>query len=153
MPTLDFVDAFINATADDLAAIREKIANHEKQLDGLRAVEQALDLRLNGKQQARRPAAPAEGVWKGCCPPIIAGTAGAVARGIAAVVEEKRRRVALYLMANGPKLKEAVGKACTIAVQGPGCLSRVLECDWFHVNPDGMVSITDKGERANPEGR
>jgi hypothetical protein len=52
---------------------------------------------------------------------------------------------------HGPKPKAVIAEKCGIGQRGIGSISSVLAgCDWFHVNPDGVVSLTEKGKRDNP---
>lgn len=49
------LDVLEKATTEDLDAVREQIAEHEKQLDSLRAVEKLLNIRINGKPERKKP--------------------------------------------------------------------------------------------------
>jgi hypothetical protein len=173
---LEFVDAFREATPEDLAAVRERIASAEQQLAGLRTIEAALAARfaavateppqpteapretpsaaidlpaaavaptgggngtkLNGRSNGKPSAPPA---------PAAATPTPSTAE---SALQFKRNKVAAYLLDSGPKDKKLVSDRCGIGVQGPHGLSRVLDCDWFHTNPDGVVSLSDKGAKA-----
>jgi hypothetical protein len=105
------------------------MADHRRQLDSLAAVEKLLTVQLHGKPAAptRQPKGP---------------------RGsLSDKVNRKRQDVVSFLRSRGPKSKQRLSEECGIAIQGPGCLSQVLDCDLFHVNPDGMVTLTPAGER------
>lgn len=124
----DIITAFNAASADDLEALRAQIAGLEKQTDGLRAIEKALAVRIHGRKPRKSPAKAV---------PSANGDG----------LDAKRRKVLVYLMANGAKPMSKIADACGINSQGPGCLSKVLEHAWFHKAPDGMVTLSSLGDR------
>lgn len=133
-PGVNIIDAFKSATAEDLESLQDQISDVEKQLEGLYAIEKALNIRINGK--------PA---WKGKGKGGKSASSAAPPQGVTdSALLAKRQKVAAYLKANGPKSTQKISEVTGISQRGPGCLSVVLACDQFHTNPDGMVSLTGK---------
>jgi len=128
------VVAMLNAaTADDLENVRGRIAELGKELDGLRAVEKLLDVRLNGKPERAKPQRRVK-----LSPSFAAaGNSG---------LQERQKKVLMHLRARGGLTKAQLSKETGIALQGPNCLAVVLDLDWFHVSPEGMVTLTSKGD-------
>lgn len=135
----DFLAVFNSATADDLARIQGSIAVKEKELDGLRAIEKILAVKINGA-----PIRAAHGAKK------AARAAEAAGADSTASVMERRKKVLMYLRANGAKSLDKISEATGISRLGPNCLTVVVRCDWFHTSPENIVSVTDKGDRAYP---
>lgn len=133
----DILQAFEEASEDDLALVRLKMADLEKQLDALRAVEKCLDIRLNGKVDRRKKPAAASRPTE---------SAAAIADG---VMHEKRKKVAAYLRANGAKPLQKLSEITGISMRGPGCLSVVVTHAWFHVNAEGIVTLTAQGNSSS----
>lgn len=136
MPSL--LESLEGATEEDLAAVRRQIADHLKAADKLKLVEKILDAQINGlkKRVAPQRNTEADGV-----PPTWTGSSNQD------TIKERQGKVAKYLLANGAKSKTKVGEANGIAAGGRCNLGMVLDCEFFHVTPDGMVCLTDKGER------
>lgn len=60
----------------------------------------------------------------------------------------RRKQLLAWLAANGSKHIDKVSGGTGIPLQGPGCVSHCIKgCDWFHLDPERYVSLTDKGER------
>lgn len=129
------IEAFSGATQEDLDAIRMRREDLQKEIDALASIERALDVRLNGKAKRKSP----EKKTPTASPASATLNSGSLA--------ERRKKVAVYIFANGAKSHQKLSEACGIAKVGPICLSQVVGCDYFHVAPDGIVSLTDKGER------
>lgn len=53
--TLDVLTAFRVAKAEDLEQIRENIAELERELDTLHIIERALNIRIHGKPERKKP--------------------------------------------------------------------------------------------------
>jgi len=62
-----------------------------------------------------------------------------------------KRKIALkHLRAVGGSCSlDTLSAATRIARQGPGNLASVLAHEWFHVSPENIASITDKGDRVS----
>lgn len=61
---------------------------------------------------------------------------------------EKRKTVLKHLRSVGGSCQlDALSAATRISRYGPGALGTVLAHEWFHVNGDGLATITDKGDR------
>lgn len=56
----------------------------------------------------------------------------------------------MFLRANGAKPMAEIANRLGINRKGPGNLHNVLSYEWFHINPEEIVSLTDKGDRAYP---
>jgi hypothetical protein len=135
------LDALAEAKPEDLKEIQAKIEEKQKEIDALKAVQALLNIRINGKP-AR--AAPGPKKKKGIDPTAPAGTNPGP-------LMERRRKVAIWLAANGPKSKTKIGETLGMATAGPNNINQVLDFpDWFHVSPDGMVRLTDAGEKVRP---
>lgn len=160
----NLVDALIAADADDLARIRAKIDELCREVKALSLLERALSLKL-GEEPTRdgvdealngSPETPIESAARAARdrPPV--GRDGSAPSSAFPAAREKmldrrRRQVVDHLRQGGPKHRDRVAAACGLSERGPGCLKHVLGCDLFHVNPDGMVSLTPAGERLAPE--
>lgn len=134
--TTDFLSIFNGATAEDLEAIRARQRELEKELSGLAAIEKALNVRLNGKAERKTKK-------KTAAPETNGSANGAVLN-----LDERRRKVVRYLMANGSKSRQKVAEANGIGFAGRSCITEVLNCKSFHVTPDGMVTVTGLGEES-----
>jgi hypothetical protein len=73
---------------------------------------------------------------------------GAGANGVN--LDGKRRKVLTWLKANRPVHVDVLSEKVLIGRPGPHGLAAVLQYEWFHVDGDGVVSLTDKGDRAYP---
>lgn len=125
----DLVEAMEAATIEDLLAVRKKIEACEDQLKLLRPLERLLAQKL-GEQSTtdnNRPAAPR--------PPSSS-------------LAQKRKKVLDYLAKNGAKSRTKVAEDAGISRTGRGNIHEVLTHDWFCVEADGMVSLTEAGDRA-----
>lgn len=110
------------ATAEDVKVIDEQIAAKQAEIETLKS-----DRKLLAD---------------------AAGTPEGVVRIPASDIPARRKKVLAYLKANGPKSSVALAEQTGINRQGPGNLASVLAYEWFHVSPEGMVTLTDKGDRA-----
>lgn len=135
--SIDILQAFTNATPADLEKVRARRGELQKQIDSLDAIERALDVRINGKK-----------------PRVMNGkksTAGSSATtkndDDDFSLREKRHTIVKYLRAKGMKSKTKMSEDLGFALVGRNNLSTLLACDLFHVNLDGMVSLTAKGDR------
>lgn len=137
--TVDILQAFTNATPDDLEQVRARRDELQKQIDSLDAIERALDVRINGKK-----------------PRQVKGKKGASGGGTSAnsadggdplSLLDKRHKIVAYLRAKGMKSKTKMSEDLGFALVGRNNLHLLLACDLFHVNADGMVTLTTKGDR------
>ena len=135
---ISFLDVFESSTHDDLDAVREQIKSYQAKLAGLEAVERALDRKLNGKKERAKPTKKST--------PSSADSNGEPSPNLI----DKRRKVAAFITANGQKSRTKIAESVGISTQGMNNINTVLDCDWFHVSPEGMVTLTVVGERANP---
>lgn len=141
--TVDILQAFTNATPDDLEQVRARRDELQKQIDSLDAIERALDVRINGKKPRQVKGKKGAG-----------GGANSTPSGVAAnaafddfALKEKRHKIIAYLRAKGMKSKTKMSEDLGFAFVGRNNLHLLLACDLFHVNADGMVSLSAKGER------
>lgn len=148
----DLVRAFEAAGPADLEAVRASIAGHRQAIETLTALEKVLAVRLNGTVSAAGGTTAAE---KKSPPPPVAPVRNGRAASKTSDPKDadltKREKIVAYLLEHGPKPKAVVADKCGIGTRGVGSIGTVLAgCDWFHTNPDGIVSLTEKGERDNP---
>jgi len=129
----DLLEALNSATKEDLEAIRKRIDETEGLLASLRGLYRLLSTRFGEKEE--RPPKPQRQT-------MTVPQEGDFA------LNEKRRKVAMYLVANGPKSQTKLSEVTGIARTGPGCISKVVAHAWFHVDPQGVVSVTAVGEDA-----
>jgi len=134
------------ATPDDVQEIDAEIALKEEELAKLRAnrklLAAAVGLEEPKRGPGRRTGAKASGAKaeEAGGPPKVAWGGDLT----------ERRKIALkHLRAVGQCSLDALSTATRIARQGPGNLSAVLAHEWFHVSPEHMVSLTDKGDRVS----
>lgn len=126
----DIIEAINSATNDDLKIVRNKIAEMTAQLCAMKMAEKLIATRLGSTNDsiAARTSKP-RGTPKES-------------------MDDRRIRVAKLVYESGPMTKRQITDTTHINQAGPGCLSQVVSCDLFHVSPDGVVSLTDEGERA-----
>lgn len=128
------------ATKEDVDLIDVQIEEKEQELATLRADRKMLaqaagieePVKRGGWPRGRKSQADDSGVTK-----------------MASDIPARRKKVLAYLRANGVKSLQALSEQTGIARQGPGNLASVLACEWFHTSPDGLVTLTDKGDRAS----
>lgn len=139
------VKAFTDATEDDLEHVRATIADFERDLTTLRGLEQVLAGRFGVK-------AASLGQPAGNGTPTATAAAKPSSSGAVQAMTEKRRKVVAYLRTTGMgKAVQAISEGTGIARQGPNALSAVLAHEWFHTNPDGIVTLTDRAMKDNPD--
>jgi len=99
------LDVLEQATSDDLVAVQEQIAEHEKQLNSLRAVEKLLSIRINGKP-ARKQREPKQ-------PKTTANAApgGQMSGGLA-------KKILDLVLSRGPCLPETAARLLATSEQG-----------------------------------
>lgn len=124
------------ATQADLEAIKARGDELEKQLAGVRQAQKLVEVKLNGPTKRGPNKKKAEKAEEKAA---IVQTSGNDA--------EKRKRILVYLRANGPKSKTKLSEVTGIAMHGPSSLgSLVNNHPWFHVDADGMVKTTSAGD-------
>lgn len=145
----DLVALFSQAKPEDLERVRARIeqkakeaadvaAAYAREIDGLKAIAAALDVRLNGKPERKRPgpkkkAQPAEGIN---------------GNGLQVTIKDRQRLVIETLKRHGGSMVvERLAEAAGISRFGMGSLANVLKSDLFHTNPNGLVTLTSKGDR------
>ncbi len=129
---MKLIEALKAATKDDLDAIVQRLGELSDEMDQLRTVQRFLQARFEPKP------APV--------PRAAKSTAHVVADDGEYSANEKRRKIALYILANGPKSQTKLSESLGISRQGRGCLSSLIGHDWFHIDPQGIVSVTAKCE-------
>lgn len=148
---VDLVQALVAATSDDLQKIRNRKGELEKELASLSVVEKALVVLLGleppKKDRMANARAAKEANKQQPAPNVV--EPGPTSFEENEKLRQRRMTVVKYLQSNRPctkdKLSEVTGYAQTARLN----LGQVLDCDWFHVNPDGVVSLTEKGSRIN----
>lgn len=128
MAKLELLTVLEGATEQDLQTVREKIAEKQKEIDSLLAVEKVLCVRLHGKPERKN-----------------AAKKNAAVDGGDDSMKAKRAKVGRHLAAKGSMTLDRLSQEVSISRFGPGAIGSVLQCDLFHVRPDGQVSLTDKG--------
>jgi len=131
------LDTFADAGPEELAAMRNRLAELDNEASALRTLEKALDEKLNGPRQ--KPTKPE----KTSRPQPTQRQASPEA------MEENRKKVAKFLMLNGPKSTVKISEATGISRFGPGALSQVISHPWFDTASDGIVQLTPKGHTEN----
>lgn len=146
---------------ETMAVVRSRLAEHRQAIESLEALEKGLAMLLDGRPagtesstDTHQPPNNHQMTTKESPPPVVRAKtppAASKASNPKDQVLTKREKVVAYLMANGPKPKAVVAEKCGIGTRGMGAIGSVLDgCEWFHTNPDGIVSLTEKGERDNP---
>lgn len=121
---MTLLEMFNKATEEDLEEVRTQIADLRAQMDSLTEVEKVLAKKFE-------PKAPR-----------------AYVRKPKASVDEKTNKVLDYLFVNGSKSTQKISESTGIAKMGNGCLSHIVaDRTLFHVNPDGIVALTEEGQK------
>jgi hypothetical protein len=109
-------------------------------------METALGLAGSAKPKAAPPVAAASKPGKAPALAVTADDDDEDDEAPTPLVVSRRVKLARWLMEHGPREKGVVQATLGISSKGQGCWSHVVNCDWFHVNADGVVSVTSKGE-------
>lgn len=128
-----FLEALEAATEEDVAEIEKQIEECDVKGASLRSALRILRTKLGGDEPKAPKAPKPEGV-------------GSAADESDLVT--KRKKVNLYLRANGSKSTQKLCETCGIYRAGRNNITTVLKHEWFRTNPDGMVELTPKGDAA-----
>lgn len=134
-------DLLGQATQADVDEIDAEIAAKDEEIAKLRAnrkmLAQAIGLEPEKKHwtQQRKPKPPKEPKAEEAKP--------------SSDPKERRQIVLRHLRAVGSCSLDTLSAQTRISRFGPGALGAVLAHEWFHVSPENMVSLTDKGDKAS----
>src|SRR4051812_32836294 len=117
MAKASFLEALEAATKEDLEAIEVQVSEHEAKATALRSAARILKAKL-GVDEPKPPKAPRAN-----------GNGEATDD-----LKDKRKRVNVYLRANGAKSTQKISESLAISRMGRNALGQVLAHEWFHVN-------------------
>lgn len=146
-------DLLTKTTKEDVEEIDAEIAAAEESLGKLRATRKMLAQAI-GLEEPRKPwtrKAKAEPSANGSAAAKSPASSTRDAYANPKDIDERRRKALMAIRAslNKSLSKESLSQKTGIAFQGPGNLASVLAHEWFHLSPDGHVTLTDKGDRVN----
>ena len=136
-PTI--LDVLETATEADLETLRADIQQTEHRLTMQRALERVLMAKFGMEQPKRGPGGRVKSPSNG-----EARTNGAAKPAMSN--GEKLAKILHLIHSQGPMTKQKISTLTGIPMIGATCVGAVVNNELFHVNPDGVVSLTDKGE-------